>query len=1656
MKKITKSTHAVEVLESRIAPAALPLNVEWRSASHSLNGSPIELHAGQGLGTDGEGSGTYLLYVEKGSAWVFTTDFNNNSIVDFNEITGIAAGDGLRLVSFVDINGDIVTNLKEVTVGGNLVLSLTDSNNNASDDNPDLGGDGRVVLNNRIEKIEMRSLTIADIPDQDGNGIVNQKDVDYRRAPSTHSIFGNIYAGGGFGVAGDPTSGLIIDTTLKTNFGFEDDTVASVGSIRVGSAVSGEYFRFSINGGFDTSGGVLQKRVRAGLQYGDDAQGYLVSFLPAAGQVGASINYVRAAAADQSFNINGLYAGNGGPGAAGGSISDVTINGDDAGGYNIVAGNGGGGAKGGAGGSVVRFSDLGSDTSKVVIKSGDGGIGVTGAGGNAGNAEILNATFYGNFSIVLGDGGDGFTQGGNGASLSKGDFDQPIPVGYTGGTAWGTSHSPGYYNPDPGAIGVSQSYTPYIGTTQAIDIDGDGFGDYVYTTTDTSQLVVMFGDGLGNFRTVDSPSGLQVPDRMYLASPRNAEAMVVADLNGDGRPDIATGSSDVSNQAGISVFIAKWEDIDKNGRVDDPVDKFIGFYDPRYSPLPTLQDGDSQTLGFIGYANSPQQVLDIVAGDFDGDGANELAVMTTQYIATSAVRDPDTGLVTSVGGATPVIIFLTPDRELDTNTHQYFLTGHFYADFGTSEVDSNSNIPGADAPAVPIFPVIDVGGTPVIRTPGVDYAYFPATISIFATIDNVILDVTALSTGATHDTLIVGVQENKDFYSLDSVDFFDREPLFPGVIGAPDTLVGSWVLGQVDTNRDRFESAQRPNRNPTGIGLLDFAVLDLNQDGNADIIALSQQPGQFVVGIVGDGFGSGVQDSGRGSDQAGLYLGDNVDARGIKPADSDLDGIIDDFVVLEDLPGGFIVELYNWGPGPVIPGVSGPDFMGSPLGVIDEHIADYRTEQTVDGVFWDVYYPIANDQSSFEVGVNPTDSDVIWISGLGRNPRLAEPSLSIFAGDGGDSFAGKAGNGGFIGGKGSIETIIDPLLNTTTDYIGAVQIVFDGVVQLYAGNGGLGFSKGGNGGSVTGVSYRSAEDAQDLVYPAFLVAGNGGRAIAGTGGFGGDLIANSIEAGEIYNAGNGGDGKIGGRGGSVIGTNLKIGTNQVYDTFTDFVDVAAGKGGNGLKGGGVGGSIVNFSPKMRHYTDSGSERTGWLSYTAGDGGNAIGGAGGAGGSVVNSSPQLNAFLEKEIFIQAGNGGNGTKGGAGGNVTTFSLKQAGNTAAVALVGILAGHGGTGSNGLGGAGGSISKVSYTTLGNSFDGIFPLVEVGEVPPPLFTYSRLLAGNGGESFGSVGGAGGKITDSVVGVVDGTIAIVGGAGGSGLHQGGAGGALTNLKLTGLSDSTTAKGLFIAGAGGDARSYLPNPGEEETNPVSEQAKKAFGGRIGRGGVGGSISNIQVQGTESSHVDFIAGNGGSTIHYGDIYDTKTYVGNGGSIQNIAFNGKVGNTELAVAIKSYNDILNGETLKDYVERKIRIGEDVFETLSDANGNVGFVVGSAGRNKAVADEDAPLDFNSKPATGAKNGSLININVSMIMSAVAGSVDRIASIQLAQNVFTSGNVFGSDKGVEGVKEYIDETGNIDPAPAPDGRLIDGAFIISKVLNSPQIKPGEGRVFSI
>ena len=605
--------HQIEPLESRIAPAAAVASgglLDKAVGVTAVAGGALVVTAGEVLTTAANGGGSYLLYVEQGAVLVHTTDFNHDGQLESNEITGLSVANGTRVDVFVDIHGDVITNL-------NPDHTLTDSDNNAAN-----GRDGRVLLDANIAAINLRSLQASDFSATGGE--TSAQIVNAHLAPSNYSIFGNIYAGNGVGLSGDSTSGLHINTAggvlqaAKFNGAAGQDLyVASqptIGSILVGTAATGQSFTLGSDGAV-TPGGVPQ-----------DIYGTIVPFNPAPGETGASVYNI---ASNSAFNIGTVQAGNGGFNAGGGSLVNFAYHGNAGGGYALIAGDAGVGTSGHAGGAITNFSETGTFTGSVLLHSGNGGAALTGAGGNAGSisfSKTAPVAINAHFVMQYGNGGDGYTAGGNGTSLSSGTFVTAEGKVTNATNLVATMHTIGS-----------------IGTTQSFDFNGDGFADAVYSTENPNLLAVVFGTSVGGLNEFDTSKTI------YLSGPSNVSSIVVADLNGDGHPDIAVTSSDAS-QMGVELFFSEY----------NAQGALAGFSPASFVTLPSLS-AVTPPLFTGGYYGGPVPVFKVVAGDFNGDGNMDLAV-AAQETAISADHTLNT-----------VLIYLNGDGH-----------GHFFADFSNS------------------------------------------------------------------------------------------------------------------------------------------------------------------------------------------------------------------------------------------------------------------------------------------------------------------------------------------------------------------------------------------------------------------------------------------------------------------------------------------------------------------------------------------------------------------------------------------------------------------------------------------------------------------------------------------------------------------------------------------------------------------------------------------------------------------------------------------------------------------------------------------------------------------------------------------------------------------------------------------------------------
>ena len=269
--------------------------------------------------------------------------------------------------------------------------------------------------------------------------------------------------------------------------------------------------------------------------------------------------------------------------------------------------------------------------------------------------------------------------------------------------------------------------------------------------------------------------------------------------------------------------------------------------------------------------------------------------------------------------------------------------------------------------------------------------------------------------------------------------------------------------------------------------------------------------------------------------------------------------------------------------------------------------------------------------------------------------------------------------------------------------------------------------------------------------------------------------------------------------------------------------------------------------------------------------------------------------------------------------------------------------------------------------------------------------------------------------------------------------------------STTGKVIVIAGDGGTSYSAKPQT-TGKSKPTAEQIAMAVGAVNGPGGAGGGIANFVQPTTTNTHVDLIAGNGGATVGHSVAAQNATVdnSGKGGSITNANITGSIGNSDPTVAIKSYNNILGGQSVQDFVDSYI-LG-DISAPIDDSVGNVGLVAGAAGRVEG-----------GLPSSDGISGSVTNVHAENIMSMVAGNVEQVDLIQRLTDygVTITGGILGAPKSVfydpatmqvqpyvvfgtplvAGPLNYVSATGLQTNTPLPGGGiLIDGAFVAKNI----------------
>ena len=1355
----------MEGLESRICPSALNFGAVLVTPSDPLT-----------LGPD------RLIELTSGKALVYVTDLNDNGHVDIQDIAGISVTQRINLTSFVDIHGDIVTNLtKKGVLSGEL-------------------RDGSVLL----AKANIGSLNIVAGTTGEADNVLGEGIVE-----------GQILAGGEIGNA------VVVDANGVTTRPFSIVIDGSVQLIAAGTAAGGRDIFANVDaivGGVHIGPVTLEEFVQSSS--GPSIQGV---------QIGSAAE------------LTLIQAGDAGPGGSGGSLRDIEIAGVALP-FSLIAGDGGSANKAGAGGEIRNVTLTGGSVDgDILIRAGAGGDNLGAKnGGTGGVLAQLSLDSSGNFSILAGDGGDGGANGtgGAGGSLRKIELDSGTGYTITAGNGGDGGRAGG-----AGGIITDLTNNASVAATAAptfilsADFDKDGATDLLTVSAESNNFTIFLNDGLGNFTPSASfATGLD-PQRAAVIDVdgdgnldvfvANREDDTVSAFLGNGDGTFDPPETLTVGDGPVSVALGQ-----VNGATDSLLDLIVvNSFDGTITILFGTGGGDFNTTSPAVITISDTGLPGaFTIGDLDFTGDLDIAVVNPDLLN----ADEDN-----------VVFFLGNGPSLSGDGSftgpQNLIVGNFPVDITSAFLNFGSilDLVVVNQDDDTISVLFGNGGFPVISyQPAVvfDVGSFPSAVTLAQLNGDGRLDIIVANTADNTVSVLLssgssGFGAATDFevglqpVSLTSGDYNDDgfQDVAVANTGSNNISIlfgkgdGTFTIAGESTDAFILRAGDGGDSASGNGGHGGFIGRDISkpepvlQLPNVAVAALGAAGSvQIAAGSGGDGFINGGKGGGivtvdiKSSTTSLLQAGDGgAGTTGTGGDGGTIGNNAADFDITMDVSS-------SEAPTMIVTGTGG-----------DGATRGGAAGKLTNGQF----------QVSGEVEVRTGAGGDVTATGAGGaggdvsgSEFIAVGKLTVTTGAGGDSIGANGASGGSVtfsnfelSGTSEIETPVFPpvpnvlmtlgdggmgsiggdggrlrnstvLMTITTIGIGGNLVTSNELLtQIHTGSGGAGATRGGNGGEVLGLKIDAeyelfVPELDILIVDAYLDLGAGGAggSIGGNGGFvenlqvtgvTGDVEVNNLTGGTH---GAGGDGGItGGSGGSVRGVEVIHGLAQIGGTLT----LRGGDGGDGSATAGAGGVVEEVSGEfqgiVQHHDGS---FTFGLRLIGGGGGDSSAGAGGAGGRVSGAS--LSSAVTDISFV-GGNGGFGsTLGGAGGELNNLTANSAD------ALSFQAGNGGA-ATGLGGTGGNGGKVSA---------IFQSANPGQV------IRQVVAGAGGDApgLGGVAGAGGSI-DNVTTLGDiGDFSLeygfnkmgglFAGAGGIGAGADGANGDITNVQASRIASIVAGTG----------------------------------------------------------------------------------------------------------------------------------------------------------------------------------------------------------------------------------------------------------------------------
>ena len=450
------------------------------------------------------------------------------------------------------------------------------------------------------------------------------------------------------------------------------------------------------------------------------------------------------------------------------------------------------------------------------------------------------------------------------------------------------------------------------------------------------------------------------------------------------------------------------------------------------------------------------------------------------------------------------------------------------------------------------------------------------------------------------------------------------------------------------------------------------------------------------------------------------------------------------------------------------------------------------------------------------------------------------------------------------------------------------------------------------------------------------------------------------------------------------------------------MNIAAGRGGDGLKAGGKGGALTLAKVTLHgDFTDD-------VTLAAGSGGNVTGatGVGGLGGSALGLTLTTNG-IGGDIALSAGASGEsrGTVALKGGSLLGATVQNLGKiTGSATFTGGAGGKLGSGS-GKAGAGGDIGLLNYTNFGG-VDGALVILSgapgvnagsgsgggsgnTGKVV--VTTYSEILgsksvgsASGGNASAAGNGGSSGNVSEVTFADhygVAGTVAIAAGGGGSGVAAGSKGGntgAISKITLNGMATSfgigrfTSAvsggSGDLAGGNGGAISAVTGSVGRLFITAADGGAASAS---TGNGGSGGSIVGVTMNAVSDFVRIIAAGDGGAG-------GANASGGAGGSVSLVKVAGDIGDFSAAFDVTSITSGQGG--------------------VVAGRGGAGLIAGRSGSVTGVTSDRIATIIAGKTAANALTSANAVFAISGILtSAIGADLDGDGTFDFTNTVGTA-----------------------------------------------------------